>query len=295
MSQRKRATGFALMDTAFAADSKFLRLARISETTKDFAASVGVFWLLLAEARRAKTPDVDWDDYTEYSEQIRSLQEAKLLVGSGFEPATFERWAPAYQSPADRARGTRGDAEVRKGTQGYEVSNQITSSPIVSVPVPENALLSREELPGETDSATLACRWLLDGGRWLGDREYVAAWDDMDRRYGSAWVQAEIQPAYTACMAKRDKVWAWDLKRMVELRCAERSRAEDRERAEAHHRREQELSEQHRRAIEAATPEQREQAKLQQQAIRIGLKLGIQVPTDPEEVQKFVMKHGSAA
>lgn len=44
-----------------------------------------------------------------------------------------------------------------------------------------------------------------------------------------------------------------------------------------------------------STPEQRERAKLQQQAIRIGIRLGIDVPTDPAEVQKFVMKHGSAA
>jgi hypothetical protein len=44
-----------------------------------------------------------------------------------------------------------------------------------------------------------------------------------------------------------------------------------------------------------ATPEERERAKLQQQAIRLGLQLGLQVPTDPEEVRKFVMKHGSAA
>jgi hypothetical protein len=34
---------------------------------------------------------------------------------------------------------------------------------------------------------------------------------------------------------------------------------------------------------------------LQRQAIRIGFEMGIQVPTDPAEVRKFVMKHGSAA
>jgi hypothetical protein len=44
-----------------------------------------------------------------------------------------------------------------------------------------------------------------------------------------------------------------------------------------------------------ATPEEREQAKLQQQAIRIGLSMGVEVPTDPAEVRKFVMKYGSAA
>lgn len=44
-----------------------------------------------------------------------------------------------------------------------------------------------------------------------------------------------------------------------------------------------------------ATPEERERAKLQQQAIRIGMRLGVEIPDNPEEVRKFVMKHGSAA
>jgi hypothetical protein len=51
----------------------------------------------------------------------------------------------------------------------------------------------------------------------------------------------------------------------------------------------------HREREREATPEEREQAKLQQQAIRIGLTKGLMVPTDPTEVRKFVMKHGSAA
>lgn len=55
------------------------------------------------------------------------------------------------------------------------------------------------------------------------------------------------------------------------------------------------LEEEHRQRVENATPEQREQAEFQKKAIRIGLHLGIDVPTEPEEVRKFVMKHGSAA
>lgn len=77
----------------------------------------------------------------------------------------------------------------------------------------------------------------------------------------------------------------------LKLDAHRRQKADERARAKA------------RSAIEApfrkqereATPEERERAKLQQQAIRLGLSLGIEVPTDPDEVRKFVMKHGSAA
>lgn len=51
----------------------------------------------------------------------------------------------------------------------------------------------------------------------------------------------------------------------------------------------------HREKEREATPEEREQAALQRQAISIGLKMGVPVPTDAAEVRKFVMKHGSAA
>lgn len=99
MTQRKRATGFALMDTAFAADAKFVRLARKAENEVAFAATVGVFWLILADARRARSAVVNWDDYTEYTDQIAFLQDAKLLTVDGFDEETFRRWAPAYRVP----------------------------------------------------------------------------------------------------------------------------------------------------------------------------------------------------
>lgn len=289
MSQRKRATGFALMDTAFAADSKFLRLARNAKTPTDFAAAVGVFWLLLAESRRARTREVDWDDFSEYADQIAALQDAKLLVNDGFESVAFDRWAPAYRSPADAARGTQDDAEVRKGTPGYGISALLSSDQVTS------SQLNVTELPNENDSATIACRLLPDGGRWLGDREYVAGWDDLDHRFSSKWVQERIGPAYVACKEKRGKVLAWDLKRMVELLCAEASRKEEQDRKAAIQQRELELAEEHKRQIAESTPQQREQARLQQAAIRIGLRLGVDVPTDPAEVRAFVQEHLEAA
>jgi hypothetical protein len=65
----------------------------------------------------------------------------------------------------------------------------------------------------------------------------------------------------------------------------ERARAKAKANAEAPHREKE----------REATPEEREQAALQRQAISIGLKMGVPVPTDAAEVRKFVMKYGSAA
>jgi len=48
----------------------------------------------------------------------------------------------------------------------------------------------------------------------------------------------------------------------------------------------------HRRREAEATPEEIERARLQRQAISIGLHRGLPVPTDPREIRKFVMKHG---
>jgi hypothetical protein len=116
MTQRKRATGFALMDTAFAADAKFVRLARKASNPTEFAAAVGVFWLMLADARRARSAIVHWEDYTEYAEQIDALKDAKLLTTNGFIDETFDNWAPAYKAPPER---TRAYPTVPDGTPPY--------------------------------------------------------------------------------------------------------------------------------------------------------------------------------
>lgn len=130
MTERKRASHFALMDTAFAADRKFVRLARKATIPVEYAAAVGVFWLLLADARRSKSPEIDWADYEEYQPQIQLLQEVGLLGVDGFPPGPFEKWAPVYRSPAD----TRRYAEVRKGTQGNASQRDISSIQFTSVP-----------------------------------------------------------------------------------------------------------------------------------------------------------------
>jgi hypothetical protein len=162
MTERKRASGFVLMDAAFTADAKFVRLARLT-TPVEFAACVGVWWMLLADCRRGKSPDVDWDDYTEYAEQIDRLRTAKLLNEGGFDPESFSRWAPAYRSVSERTRGTEGNGEVRSGTESTE--STLTSGQVISGQVlPTDGTRAREAFmgfkpkPGLHDGSHPDCR-----------------------------------------------------------------------------------------------------------------------------------------
>lgn len=137
MTERKRATGFALMDAAFAADAKFVRLARKATSPVEFAAAVGVFWLVLADARRAKSPDLAWEEYDEYAPQVELLQSCRLLSKTGFDPETFEKWAPAYRTVTG----------VRTGTQGYAGAEHRTPSTVTSVQL--DSVQNGEGGPGE--------------------------------------------------------------------------------------------------------------------------------------------------
>lgn len=128
MTTRRRASHFALMDTAFPADRKFVKLARKATIPIEYAAAIGVFWLLLADARRSKAPDIDWADYEEYGPQIELLKEVGLLVDTGFPPEPFDKWAPVYKSPWD-GRRAKGDASVRNGTHRNDASVQLDSIP----------------------------------------------------------------------------------------------------------------------------------------------------------------------
>jgi hypothetical protein len=129
MTERKRATHYCLMDSAFAADRKFVRLARKASIPIEFAAAVGVYWIILADARRSKSAVVDWPDYEEYAPQIELLQSVGLLTDIGFPVEPFDKWAPAYKSPWDASRGTKGNTGERNGTQGNATSVQFSSIP----------------------------------------------------------------------------------------------------------------------------------------------------------------------
>jgi len=292
MTQRKRATGFALMDTAFSADAKFLRLARQAPGTSAYAAAVGVYWLLVADARRNRDRVINWDDYTEYAAEIAALKEAKLLVDDGFAEEAFERWAPAYKSPYDRVRNaTQGYAEQHESTQATLASTQLASNPLSSPQSKEGG--PGETIPGESDTATIACRSLMDGGRWLGDREYVTAWEDLDRRYTAEWVRDAIQPAVAELTAK-GKVRAWDLKRLVDLRCAERSRTEENERQRRVADAARLESERLRAAAEAATEEERQRASIMRRAVGLWIKRKPTepVPTDFDALASWLEQNG---
>lgn len=148
-------------------------------------------------------------------------------------------------------------------------------------------------LPGEADSATFACRLFVNGGRWLSDQEYVAAWDDMDRRYGALGVQAEIQPAFQRLHAENPKVKPWVLKHAVELACAEKVRVSEieRDRAQAEAARAERARLKEREA--EATDEQKERASITRRAIGLWIKQrpNDPVPTDFDELSAWLEKN----
>lgn len=160
----------------------------------------------------------------------------------------------------------------------------------------KQARAREDNLPEADDSVTIACRMFMDGGRWLGDREYVAAWEDMDHRYSPAWVQEEIAPAYAAIYAKAGKIRPWDLKRMVELRCAERARAGERDRER--HRQDADMAETEvlRRKAETATDEERERASVVRRAVGLWIKKRPRdpVPTDFDSLASWLAENGAA-
>ena len=223
------------------------------------------------------------DQPTEQQKHRRDHRRSEPNEGCGW--CLVERW--------DRASGPHGawvDSPV------VVDSPQIVASGLPQQAAPASSPSNSQQpqppataLPAEEDSATIACRMLMDSGKWLTNREYVQEWEALDKRFGD-WVIPEIQPAYAELFAT-GKVKPWDLKREVERRLAERTRAielgQEQARAEAANR---EIEEGQRR-IREATPEEKERADYQRRAIAIGLRLGVQVPTDPAKVREFVEEH----
>ena len=152
-------------------------------------------------------------------------------------------------------------------------------------------------LPAADDSATKACQMFLNGGRWLGDREYVEAWDDMDRRFGKEWVQSEIQPSYQRLYSENPKVKPWALKQAVELALAARVRQDEieRERAQSEAARAERKRMDERAA--AATEEEKERATITRRAVGLWLKRrpADPVPTDFDELKQWLDENGAAA
>ena len=204
MTQRKRATGFALMDTAFAADAKFVRLARKAPSEVAFATAVGVYWLILADARRARNAEVNWEDYTEYADQIALLKDAKLLTATGFDPTTFDRWAPAYKSPWDKVRtSTQRDAEVPETTQATPTSTLLTSTHLTSVP------LNDSDVTNEPDGFIEACRLL---GYFPRNDAFRDEMTQLDSEYGAEDVIDALGQVYSKSVLDGVRLKPFDLK-----------------------------------------------------------------------------------
>jgi hypothetical protein len=114
---RKRSAQFILVDSAFSADPKFLKLLRRAKDPVVYAECIGVWLLALATARRAKSPRVDWSDFREEGceRAVQLLIEVGLVTDEGFDPDAFDDWGPAYRSPHDARRGgDGGNGGVRK-------------------------------------------------------------------------------------------------------------------------------------------------------------------------------------
>jgi hypothetical protein len=154
---------------------------------------------------------------------------------------------------------------------------------------PENETRAPDEAPtypwGEPDTAV---GYMSITGRYPSDG--VLDWlDRLENDHPAEAIIAELARQHAensnlgTLLSRTEKALKLDARRRQ--KADERARAKARVTAEAPHR----------KLEREATPEERERAKLQQQAIRIGLALKVDVPTDPEEVRKFVMKHGAVA
>lgn len=215
---------------------------------------------------------------------------------------TRRRKAEERARKAKNRDGAESRTESRDVTNGHEPHAHAPSQPASSPQPPTNSRQPADapageiltDLPDESDPVTEACRLLPNGGQWLSDLDYRKAWDDLVRRFGDEWVLEALKLGYQSCL-KRGRVRPWDLKRMTEWHLAQRNRADELAAEKAEKERIRAEAEAHQRALEEAAPEIQERAKLQQQAIRLGIELGLVVPTDPDEVRKFVMKYGSAA
>ncbi len=155
------------------------------------------------------------------------------------------------------------------------------------------ASLPNDLLPEADDPVTLACRMLPDGGRWLTDREYVAAWEDLVHRFND-WVAEEIGPGYQDLLASgATRVKAWDLKRAVEWRLAERNREHDLADAEQRRAAQKALNG---HGAKKMTSEQLEQSDLARRAVRLWMAgpKGDKVPEELGELRQWVEKREGA-
>jgi hypothetical protein len=186
---------------------------------------------------------------------VRGLAKERTRRSERGRKAADARWGRSDDAPAMQTHSTRNaEAMPRRDEKNNQTRQDEQNQPREA----------GQPLPDENDGATLACRLLPDGGRWLSDREYVAAWDDLDHRFGD-WVAEELRAAYESLLPE-GRVRAWDLKKTTEMRLAERNRALELAREKARQERDEE------RVPKTLTPEERERSELARRAVHLWLK-----------------------
>lgn len=312
---RKRTGNFALLDTAFLADPKFMRLSRRTADPVAFAGCLGVFLMLLTHCRRQKSPVIRWDDWEEYAAQVALLQATGVLTDTGFDPASFEKWAPVYQSPSDRRRAEQSEAQededddnneslheqehqVRKGTQGNTTSIHISSIPLSSVPKlepptrlePVPAARARPDpAPMESLTDSLSNFDLTDPAEvWAylfnkppskRQREtFLASWIDTEGRQGVIdLLHAAFDLRGAADPRARDPVaWIEAEVHRRKSRRLERSAADQQRRTTAAQRLTEQQEQRRRRAMQVWVARGRDEAEL---------------PETPDAVERYLAKY----
>jgi hypothetical protein len=203
------------------------------------------------------------------------------------------------EQAAERQRRSRARHErvtsrdIAHGDDGHDTHVGVQPQP--SAPATDNSPSPQPPgagLPDADDSATLACRFFLNGGSWLGNSEYVEQWEELDRRFGD-WVKPEIPLAYQRLSLDNPKVKPWALVKAVEMSLAERARAEEleKERAAA------EAAKAERKRLEekaaAATEEDKRRASITRRAIGLWIKRrpSDPVPTDFDELEAWLVEN----
>jgi hypothetical protein len=206
------------------------------------------------------------------------------------------------EATAERKRRSRAESNGHEDVTSRDGEGHDTHAGVQPQPPSPATANSKPPQPGEglpaaEDSATLACRYFVNGGRWLGDAEYVEAWEDLDRRFGKEWVRDEIQLAYTRLHSKNPKVKPWVLKHTVELALAERVRESEIEREQAQAEAARLERERLKEKAESVTDEERRRADITRRAIGLWIKQrpADPVPTDFDELEAWLNANESVA
>ena len=249
------------------------------------------------EAGRIAVHDRADHDHEEHSAEQRTHRRDHRRIEP--EPdckwCLIEKWdraAGSHGAWVERGVDVGGDVDSPQGVDVDRPSKQ--TQPQTTAPATQ---AESTGLPGEADSATAACRLFVNGGTWLGNPEYVEAWDELDRRYTAEWVKAEIQPAYERLHSENVRVKPWVLKQRVELRCAERARTEELAAEKAKIEADRAEAERLRAKAESATEEEKRRASIMRRAVGLWLKRRPKdpVPTQFEELEAWLAQNETSA